>query len=484
MSGKQKLYFLGIMLLAAAARLWGLDERSLWLDEATSLSVSGQALGAVLAGAGFDRHTPPFYYLLLHLWFQPLDISVWNLRLFSLCFDLLNTALLMAAALQLTTPAVALRAGFLWAISPFAVYYGQEGRMYALLATLVLAGFWLAARLERGKFRLREMLLLAIVAVCGLYTHYYFALAFAAITLAVLTQGRSHPREVGLWIAACFIAGVAFLPWLKIIVELAGSGGQSFRTFTATVIPYALFRFGAGYGVFPFLHDTKQEFLKSVAQYWPEIVVYCSVFGAAVIGGAWLLWRQQPRSSRIVLLPLFFPGIVALLVSFKVPMLSERYLIVSLPFFLLAVAYFVEGPNAGKRRRIFGGLIIVLTLFGLWQHHFNPLFGNTQWDEAAQIVRESESEKVVVINPDYAADVLKFYLPDAAIVSKLEQAPPSSSFWLVERGTADPALAQFTERGWEVEKQILLPKENGIRLALFRRAQRAAQPSSTSPDED
>ena len=82
-----------ILVLGLALRLFGLDTRSIWVDEMTSLEIGQKSFAAIVGGDQFDRHTPPVYYLLLHLWFSIVPASLFTLRLFSTVVDLLNIVL-------------------------------------------------------------------------------------------------------------------------------------------------------------------------------------------------------------------------------------------------------------------------------------------------------------------------------------------------------------------------------------------------------
>lgn len=447
----------------------GLEARSLWLDEATSLSIAAQSFGNIISGTGFDRHTPPFYYLLLHLWLSPLDDNIWNLRLFSVFFDIINVALLFTVVRKLLDSRTALLAGVIWAVSPYTVYYAQEGRMYSLLVTLVLICTLFALKVRDGRFSALDSLLLAVSAAAGLYTHYYFALAFAALSLAVLPEYRRHRADVLRWLAACVVAGIAFIPWIGVVIQLAGSGGQSFRTFTFAVLPYTLFRFAAGYGVFAFQFDTKDDFLASAAQHGLEITVYCVAFAAAAAYGLYLILKVDRTAAKYILLPLLFPAAAALLISLKVPMLSERYLIVSFPFFVTCLSAALAGPMRGKLRLPATAVVELLLVAGLLMHYFNPAFGNTEWDSAAEVVKQTGPETYAVVNPDYAVDVLAYYLGKKQTLTSTDSLPGVETFWLVERGTSTSELNNYLQQGWELQQEVFLPKENGIRMFLLRK---------------
>ena len=103
------------------------------------------------------------------------------------------------------------------------------------------------------------------------------------------------------------------------------------------------------------------------------------------------------------------PALTSLLVSLKIPMISERYLIVTVPFFLMLL---LGGQCLqGIRNRVAIGLFFLLLIMGDLAYFFNPDFGKAQWREAAQYVsQEVEKDEIIFVEPDYAAGVFAYYL--------------------------------------------------------------------------
>jgi len=115
-----------IVVVGGLLRLVTLGERSLWLDELTSLQVSSQPLATIAAGDAFDNHTPPLYYLLLHLWWWLVPQSEFWLRLPSLLVDLVNIALVGVVFSHQFSRRVGLAAAAVFAVSEYALGYHAD----------------------------------------------------------------------------------------------------------------------------------------------------------------------------------------------------------------------------------------------------------------------------------------------------------------------------------------------------------------------
>ncbi len=133
------------ILIAFAARFHDLDAQSLWNDEGNSLRLAQRSPADLIDAAGRDIH-PPGYYLALKGWIALAGESEFSLRALSAFAGVIAVAATMALGRALFSRAPAIIAGLLVALSPFAVYYSQETRMYAPLAMLSVLSMWVFAQ--------------------------------------------------------------------------------------------------------------------------------------------------------------------------------------------------------------------------------------------------------------------------------------------------------------------------------------------------
>lgn len=454
-----KVFWILVSLLAAALRLINLGTRSLWLDEMTSLEVSQNNLSQLLHGAHFNFHTPPLYYLALHFWFMLVPRTEVGLRLFSVIFDLLGFALFA----RITTRRFGLKLGrwcaLLYAISPFLIYYAQEGRMYSLLVFEVLLTLNFALNfLERGWLKRSELALLALTIVCGTFTHYYYLLFMVSLTLWLMREHKFSKKDSLPLIAAALPAAILFLLWLPKVLAIIHSGGQPFRTLTALTIPYTVFRFVAGYAVLLLQMENKQDVIATLKTWLPLLLFYGGVFAVPLLSGTRVLLREHRKVDPLVLL--VGPMALASICNLVVPMLSERYLIITLPFFLIILAAGLERPASSVSSKILRATAVGLLLFGVWQHHLNPAFGNEDWRSAAAFIENQNcGGERVIVNPDFARSTLAFYLPD---LGDEKDARTSKGMWLVERGGNPSILSDLLKEQYSLTSQWHSELGNGM----------------------
>lgn len=190
-----------LLLLALALRLCNIDATSLWIDEIYSFMVGNvhpvpQVLvPKVQTAADFYRQFlawqpmnfetliallkinvhMPLYYLLLNPWLGMFGNDAFGLRSFAAVFSTLMLVPLYALGSALGGRRTGLLAAFVAAVVPFQIYYGQEGRMYALTlfwACLSALAFWKTLHSEKSW---QWGALHAVATALGMLSHYMFA---------------------------------------------------------------------------------------------------------------------------------------------------------------------------------------------------------------------------------------------------------------------------------------------------------------------
>jgi Dolichyl-phosphate-mannose-protein mannosyltransferase len=260
-SGRQQIWLLlAVFAVAALVRLGLTGRHSLWADEVFSLAIAtghsleqpaamaDPALGDFVEPEGpvhaeeFKRYlahddppasparvvravllsdtSPPLYYLLLYGWTLVFGTSDVALRLFSTACSLACLPFLAGIARRTGGRGSVLPACILFALSPLAVYYSTEGRMYSLLWFCVLAVAWSSLMLRQGGGIALYLLWIAMSAA-GFLTHYFFLFPWIAIVAFLLIQpGNLSRKHLAIII---FFTILAILPWYANLPESLGN---------------------------------------------------------------------------------------------------------------------------------------------------------------------------------------------------------------------------------------------------------------------
>ena len=205
-----------LALLAAALRLWGIGNWSLWLDEAMQVDYAGRPLSGIVRASLEDGAHPPLSCLVTAISLR-VSSSDLSLRLPSVLFGVGTVLALFFGAGGWSRPRRAFAAAGLFAVLPAAVHYGQEIRPYSLALFLVAL-----AQLARRRFAesgdRRAFVGHVLFGTGAVYTLYFAVFPVAAGFLFDLVAAlrRRHERAGGVrWaLAAPAAVFVLYLPWV------------------------------------------------------------------------------------------------------------------------------------------------------------------------------------------------------------------------------------------------------------------------------
>src|SRR4051812_42156636 len=218
---------LGALALGVVLRF--VCQSDLWADEALSVNIAKLPLDDLMSALRHDG-APPLYYLLLHSWMRVFGSGPAAVRAMSGVAGTLTLVPMwfigrrlddrrrrLALAPADSPDVVAWSALLLLALSPFAIRYSTEARMYALVMLFVALGYLAVVRaLERPGFV--RLATVALLTGLLLYTHYwaFSLLAVTGITLVLIALRRPRAdRGAPLAVLASLAVGaLTFVPWV------------------------------------------------------------------------------------------------------------------------------------------------------------------------------------------------------------------------------------------------------------------------------
>ncbi len=185
-------------------------------------------VGDIAEALRHDGH-PPLYYLLLHGWMEVFGEGDTAVRALSGVFSVLTLPVAWLVGRRRGGSTVGWLAVIVLAVSPFALRYATETRMYSLVVLLTLLG-WLAliAALRRLPAT-RPGRRWPLVSGALLLTHYwsFWLLGSVGIVLLLSLVAERRAMVERSWRAALAVAagGIFFLPWVPSFLEQASSTG-------------------------------------------------------------------------------------------------------------------------------------------------------------------------------------------------------------------------------------------------------------------
>ncbi|HVP32002.1 MAG TPA: glycosyltransferase family 39 protein [Myxococcota bacterium] len=467
-----------LLLVAVVLRVVALERQSLWLDEFLAFSIGQHDVPTVLEHASVVPGQLPLYYLLVHVWSLAFgEGSAAVVRSLSVVLGSLSLLQLYAFARRFTDETRARVALGILAFSPLHVYFSQEARMYPLFIVLVLAIVHLSLSAvrdasARGPARWTAIALLTAGSV---YTHYYAFLFLGALDLfLVLTWRRSRPVIFPIAIAQV-IGFLSYVPWLSSFLHAAESGGNAFIRFVGLKGFYTAFTFALGYSAVILDADNKNALVQAFVDRIPLLVTAAAAFGFIALRGARSLWRADRELLLLIGLLLLFPVGVSTLVSYRFPIISERYFTPALPFFALLLACGIVSAR-GLARWLPAGVAASLVALSLGHYYFDPRFGNHDWRAAAGYVEaRARGDEEMLFHPGFVEGCYRFYAHETPVgrgldtVEAAEALPADRGYWLVishPRPAMEGIVAALDAR-FERRDDLWLPRGEGIRVLRY-----------------
>lgn len=182
-----------ILFIASALRFTGLVKRDLWYDEAFTGVAVKENFSDMITMIINDVH-PPLYYILLKGFSSFFNYSVFGVRLFSAIFGVASVIATYLLAKELFGKRTAIYASIIATISPLAIQYSQEARMYAMLVFLILmASFYFVKALKTKKYT--YFAIWGILTGFSMLTH-YMGIIFATLYLPAFVIWNLHDHDI------------------------------------------------------------------------------------------------------------------------------------------------------------------------------------------------------------------------------------------------------------------------------------------------
>ena len=389
-------------LVAAVLRLTNLGGKSLWLDEAFSVTLARAPWPSFVQQLRTNEANMGLYYAVLRPWLS-FGSSESSVRMLSALVGILTIPVVYALGARLFGRRAGIAAAFVLALDPFHLGLSQDARSYPLAIFLVACSTWafvqivggsptgramegpdVAARQPRRPSGLTMWSVVHVLAsASAVYAHFYAAFVLVAQYGSLLRRPSQPPP----WrrLAVCAVAiGLLVSPLIVFLLH----GQHNNIDWIGGEIAYAFFHFS--------------QVVRTPIGF--AAVVYLSVL--IVLTGAALRNMQAAPTGPdrwpylLVLLWLGMPIVVPLAVSVAVkPVFDLRYASIAIPAIALLAGTFVS--QASTRRRAIASFtaLAALELLGDWV--YGTRIQKEDWRRAT----------FTVLSAAAPGDVVAFYAP-------------------------------------------------------------------------
>ena len=409
-----------LTVLALGLRLYRLGFQALFLDEYGSWRISSvPGFGEFLRTVWLHEANPPLHFILLRAWMALFGDSEISLRMPSVLFGTATVWVMMRVAwdARFRGRFALFLAGLLPVVSPYALYYSQEARAYAMLlflAALILlfvVRIWMAP--ERPAWG--DVVGLVATGLVAALTHYFalFPIVFAGVAVFVRRLGAIRRGGVGAaWEARSAVAwGAAVV--LSVAVFLMAVVLPDTSALIAWLPPWdvtALYSHWKAVAEGPLLRACP------VWMVWVALGFWIAAMALAAVS-AWL--GRVRRAGSLLCLSLLviaitglFPHVVSAFRSILFD--GQRYMIVFLPAFWFTVVF---AASVVRWQWLFGAFVLAFMLCRPgWYLEYYGQRHKRAWDEIGAICQSNlQAGDTVWYLAQYGRGPLLYYLRDSGL---------------------------------------------------------------------
>jgi mannosyltransferase len=432
-----------ITALAAVLRLYKLGEWSFWIDEIFTIN---RAQGHFNIETLLEQWwRPPFSVILTGVVLQVTGISEWNARIVPAVIGIISVPIIYFPVKSLFGSRTALIASALLAISPWHLFWSQNARFYtSMMIFYFLAAISFYLYIEKDRFQY----------LVNFFIFFFFALSerFNAILLIpvlvaylillwYLPVGKPNKlRQKMITAIALLIAGFALLEIYSVLTAGITQTEFAINTFFGNPID-----------------DPIRIFILTIFS------IGVPVFVLGFTGSLQQILRMDRQGLFFTVNALLPMTIVLTLSPFIFTV--DRYLFISLPFWVVLCASFVS-QIAGytKNHAILFSISILLVLladaFGSHLLYYQINHGNRpDWRQAFTFVQERKSKEDLVVTS--VPEVGNYYLTEKVIglgdLDVTSVSTESQKYWFV----------LDSENAWWTPREKLWVENHATLLDVF-----------------
>jgi mannosyltransferase len=403
------LLIVPITTVGILLRFININHQSLWLDEAASVSFAKVIAKAGLISLAHAENVAPMYYWLLSLLPNHNEFSI---RLPAAIAGSLAIPAIYYVGRMLFSVHVGLVSAVVLAVSPWAIWHSQDGRMYSLLLLSTLLNLGLFIRAIGAPSVVYWWMLLGISTALGLYTHQYAALVSLALGCFLLLQRPFiGPEFLGFGLSQ-MIGIVLFAPWLYFGIDRVSAAAGMPKEAPLLWIPYTAYALLFGYSLGPSLRDLHDLSVRALSESSMALApLALALLGLTIVGVSRI--RSRLKSDQVILVVCCM--VVPIVVAMLMPMVSNisynvRYVTPAAPAFFILIAVFIVGSYRSRVGQLCIAALISGGLVSLMNFYTNSYYYKEDYRGLSEVLKgNARRDDLIILSSATTRGPLSFY---------------------------------------------------------------------------
>ncbi|MGB8220611.1 MAG: glycosyltransferase family 39 protein [Methanoregula sp.] len=373
-------------------RFYNLGYNSLWLDEASTYSISIKSFADIWQVTASGEFNPPLFYWAEHVMLM-LGNNEFILRFIPALLGVLTIPLFYLIGKEFLDRNAGIIAAAACTVSPFLIYYSQEARAYMMMLFFIaLATFFFLRAMKSCS--LAHWALFGVFSALAFWAHFYALVMIGTLVLCALVEWAPHIRSelanLTMLVAGIIVFVALSLPLIIVTLQL-------FVLRTSSAPTYGI----QGLGI---IFET---FIQVAGM--NDIAMYLLV--ALFIVGILQAFRIGKNKGIFLVLITVLTFVISYILSFKMPMLPRYLIFLSIVFFLgIAVSYQLVYSLWNTKAVVYGFIVVLFVISAPVLAGYYSGYSKEDWRGFSEALQQKASPgDVVVAVPGYISQPLDYY---------------------------------------------------------------------------
>jgi len=400
----EKLKFINIyipILLFLTALIWKLfyiGARDICIDEPFTIFHAQLSVIDILQLPTKNEPNPPLFMLLLHFWIKLFGISPFSVRILPILFSTLTAVFLYLTGKRFFGFWSGIIASGMFILSTQHFYFGGDTRTYSMLSMATAAALYYLFSLIENPEKKKYFVALIISNFILVYSHYFGWLTVFIEVLISIFYIQNRKVIIKTWLAV-FITILLYIPMFQIMISQFFISKES--TWVTPPPAYEYVR-------------QLEAFLNSKKVF--RILIY--LLGSGIIL-AFITKTGKEKIKELIMLLLWWlvPYTFMFLISYKIPMFTDRYVLfnsIGLYLFIGAAIGFLFQKIRFLIPLISAGILILM-----FQYMHTNDYAPRKVKMAAKYVHEKQDNPSEVIIYAHWADLGFIYYYDPELFKRV-----------------------------------------------------------------
>ncbi len=358
------------------------ESRDICLDEPFTIFNAQRNVWDIIKLTAQNEPNPPMFMLLLHFWIKIFGIEPLSVRFLPLLFNALTAVVIYNIGRRFFSLSTAIISSMLFIVSTYHFYFGLEARTYSLLSLTTATSLYFFLSLIQEPQNRRLLIALIVSNFVMIYSH-YFGLFVVFVQFIIALSYYRNKKILKPLLIGVIITGLTFLPMAIVFIKqfLTSSKGTWVQP------------------------PSKSEYLGQIYWFLNSKKVFVFIFSVALFGVFYRLYSRtfQPINKKILIIFLwwFVPYTIMFMVSFKVPMFINRYILFNTIGIYIFIATLLSYLFSKHLSYAIGAVTIIMMYLSL-QINSKDFYYREVKNTTKHIEKYITHNSIVIIHPHWA----------------------------------------------------------------------------------